>query len=303
LNVAKGKPVVTDINKKFPDRRIDALTDGLNFYGQILPLRDWLNELARRHDLEVERGIVASVLARKYTEKVAMLRRMSWLAAALGTGLVFTFLINRMLQIRQLAKVRERFAADLHDELGATLHSIGLLSDIAQRADDNPEELKRIHSRIRELADRTGKVIRNFADVMQTEGLYKDIREDMERASRRILSRLDNDISVQGIEHIQRLKQQTRIDLFLFFQECLVNISRHSGATRFTTRLEANRREVSMTIQDNGRGLGEAHSTTPPPSLLRRARLLGGRITVDNPADGGTRIRLSLTTRRLGLFK
>ena len=28
------------------------LTDGVNFYGAILPVREWLNQLARRHELE-----------------------------------------------------------------------------------------------------------------------------------------------------------------------------------------------------------------------------------------------------------
>ena len=34
----------------------------------------------------------------------------------------------------------ERFAADLHNELGANIHTIGLLSDAATDAQDSKEE-------------------------------------------------------------------------------------------------------------------------------------------------------------------
>ena len=62
-NVALGKAVHTDLKPLNPDRSLAALTDGCNLYGRILPVRTWMNELARRHDLETERPVVVAEMA------------------------------------------------------------------------------------------------------------------------------------------------------------------------------------------------------------------------------------------------
>jgi signal transduction histidine kinase len=85
-------------------------------------------------------------------------------------------------------------------------------------------------------------------------------------------------------------------DLLLFYKECLVNISRHSGATRFSTHVEATAREVRLRVTDNGKGVADRI----PESLKRRARLMGALIASDTPEMGGTCILLSLRTRRWG---
>jgi hypothetical protein len=55
-NVALHKPASGDSLKT--ERSIETLTDGRNQYGTLLPSRQWMNELARRHDLERERPLI-----------------------------------------------------------------------------------------------------------------------------------------------------------------------------------------------------------------------------------------------------
>jgi signal transduction histidine kinase len=117
------------------------------------------------------------------------------------------------------------------------------------------------------------------------------------------MAKLKHDISIEGETFLERLKPQTRADLFLFFKECLVNISRHSGATRFSTRLIAGPNALELTIIDNGCGMADAKGHGIPSSLKRRARLLGAKVHVQSPPTGGTSITLKLRTRRWGLRK
>ena len=53
--MAKGKHANGSYGFSSLNRSYAALTDGRNFYGEILPLRQWLGELALRHELELER--------------------------------------------------------------------------------------------------------------------------------------------------------------------------------------------------------------------------------------------------------
>ncbi len=303
-NVALGKSVTASFDVNYsPNRSLAALTDGRNLYGRILPIRDWLNELSRRHDLETERPRIGAELNRRYARQKLNLTRMKWLAALLAFGIGLALLIDRLYRMRQVARIKERFAADLHDELGANLHTIGLLSDLAEQAMDEPEELTMLHQRIRALTERTGTAMRHCTSMQEANGLYGGLKADMERAAMRIMAKLEHDLSVEGETFLEQLKPRTRIDLFLFYKECLVNISRHSGATQFSTRLTADPKIIHLTISDNGRGIGDSKGNRIPSSLKRRARLLGARVTVDSPTTGGTCIVLTLRTQRWGYPK
>ncbi|VGO12220.1 Sensor histidine kinase LiaS [Pontiella desulfatans] len=286
-NVALGKTVKNDLPPR--GRALSALTDGRNFYGNILPVRDWLNELARRHALETERPLVVEQLNLRYARQKATLHRMSWLAALLVAAVAFTILIDRMLRLHQIARIRERFAADLHDELGANLHAIGLLGDLAKDAVHSPDELIETVDEIRALTERSGAAARHCADMQQAD-IFGKLPDDMRRTARRIMADVEYTISIEGEAMLEKLKPRTKADLFLFYKESLVNISRHSGATKVAIELNANREAIHLTITDNGLGLeGDI-----PSSLKRRARLLGGHVTTSTSESGGTCIALKL---------
>jgi signal transduction histidine kinase len=290
-NWALSKPVTSNFEIQSPDRPLSTLTDGLNFYGHILPLREWMEQLARRHDLENERPVIAEELTKRYARQKTNLNRLMWLTALLGAGIAFTLLIDRIVRLRQVTRIKERLAADLHDELGANIHSIGMLSDLAQDA-DTPNEWKSIHQRIWGLTQRTATAIRYCTNMMDANGLYIGLVEDMQRAAKRISDTITHEFSVEGEPWLDRLKPRTRVDLFLFYKECLINICRHSGATNVCTHLTAAPREVLLTVTDNGKGTEKI-----PASLQRRARLLKAKLTLERPPEGGTCITLRLRSR------
>ncbi len=292
-SVALNKPVLTDIKPDNLSRTLASLTDGRNLYGNILPIREWLSELARRHDLERERPLVVKELSRRYARQKQNLRALMVLTALLAAGIAFTILIDRMLRMREITRIRERFAADLHDELGANLHTIGMLSDLAEESKDSPEDLSMLHEKIRAVTERTGTAMRHCTDMLEATGLYTGLLADMQRAAQRIMAKQEHDISVEGEEFLAQLKPRIRVDLFLFYKECLANISRHSGATRFSTYLQATPQSISLAVADNGQGVDEV-----PSSLKRRARLLKAKVSVECPNEGGTRISLTLKTGR-----
>lgn len=297
-NAALRKPVTSSFKWNFDARKISAVTDGNNLYGAILPVREWLEELARRQDLENERPIIAAMLAERYARQKNNLRWTGWLATVLAAAILVIVLWERNYRMRQIATIKERLAADLHDELGADLHTIGLLSDLAADTDDDTQQRAVLHQRIRNVTEQTGTAVRHCTDMLLAKGLYTDFRSDMERASRRIMSKLSHKISIDGEEHLAKLKPRTRSDLSLFFKECLVNISRHSGATEFITNLKADKKSVSLSVQDNGRGLPDRANSKVPGSLMRRASLMGAKVTAEVSPNGGTCINLTLNTRK-----
>ena len=117
------------------------------------------------------------------------------------------------------------------------------------------------------------------------------------------MSKLEHEITVEGVEHINTLNRRTRFDLFLFFKESLVNISRHAGASKFSTHLRADAKNIRLVVSDNGDGIPDSKGDGVPSSLRRRARILKGKVTVDSPESGGTRVTLDLPIRKLNRIR
>ena len=293
-NLARGAPVTASSNLQFRRGTLEQMTDGSNYDGTILPLREWMNQLARRHDLEIERPLVLAQLNRGYARQQTHLRRLIGLVAVLTVGTVISILMSRLIYLRRLNEFRTRIAADLHDELGANVHTIGLLSDAAKVAHDTDEEWQMLHERIRTLSTRTGLAIRDFANIAHTEGLYQGLVEDMRRAEERILAQFDHRLEISGEELLERLKPRTHVDLFLFYKECLINICRHANATQAHTQLTVTPKRIVLTVSDNGKGLV---GKDLPAALKRRAWLLRGKLTVEDNPEGGSSIQLQLRHR------
>ena len=296
-NIALGKSVNTNYKKRRQEKALISLTDGNNFYGEILPVRRWMNELAIRHALEAERSVVLTELSLRYATQKENLNRLFWVIALLIAGIGFLILAGRLIRHRQVANIKERLSADLHDELGANIHSIGMLSDIAQDS-KSQSEWESMHQRILSLVDRASMGIRYCTNVLEAEGLYIGLVDDMERTAERVIANFKHDFFAEGHELIEKLRPRTRVDIFLFYKECLVNICRHSNANEITTKIKAEENRITLTVTDNGKGMQNV-----PPSLKRRAQLMRGQIKIDEPIEGGATILLQLPIRRNWLIR
>ena len=151
---------------------------------------------------------------------------------------------------------------------------------------------------------RSSNAVRYCTNMLEAKGLYGDLLEDMQRSTERIMADFEGGFTFQDDDNVLRgLKPRTRADLFLFYKQSLVNISRHSNATHFNAKLTAHSNEIYLTVCDDGSGLADAQINGVPSSLARRARLLGARVTAHQPESGGTCISLKMKTRKWGFRK
>ncbi|MGJ8639841.1 MAG: histidine kinase [Opitutaceae bacterium] len=290
-NVVRGKSFKANSMLKPASkvRTLNALTDGKNRFGHILPIRDWLEQLAERHRLESERPLILAEIGQRYAQQKLNLRIMTWMLAAAFGAICITILIGRNIRIKQAAQIKERFAADLHDELGANLHTISLLSDLARDSVDERDELIELLDEMRVMSEQSGQAARYCTNMLEAEELCQNLKDEIERTSRRLLSDIDYQLKITGEAELASLRTRRRIDLYLFYKETLINIIRHSNATSVCIDIAASKKSVQFIIQDNGIGTGQI-----PPSLARRARLLKADIKAETPDAGGTSITLSL---------
>ncbi len=297
-NVALGRKVKVKGLHRIGFNRLSRITNGKNSLGQVLPIKQWVNELSQRHDLEFELNEIRAALSTAYATQKKHLALLGWIASLLVGTLVVSTAIMQYRKRRLLATMRERFAADLHDELGANLHSISMLTELAREDLQTPDQLDRSLKDIQRLVATTGEAAR-YCSTKLTNPKQHNLPEDMRTLTRRILADITWKLDIQGGENLQNFKWTTIDDLFLFYKECLINISRHSRAARVNARLEASKRQITLTVTDDGVGLLDR----VPPSVQRRAHLLHGRVSLEKPPQGGTTIQLTLRPpRRLFSF-
>ena len=74
--------------------------------------------------------------------------------------------------------------------------------------------------------------------------------------------------------------------------EALTNVARHAAATRARVALGITEREVCLTIDDDGRGGAVVEPGRGVQGVRDRVELAGGRLTLDSPPGGPTRLEV-----------
>jgi two-component system sensor histidine kinase UhpB len=79
-------------------------------------------------------------------------------------------------------------------------------------------------------------------------------------------------------------------------QESLTNVLRHAHAREAVVTLGSGDGGLTLTVRDDGRGLPQRPSpeTTGIAGMRERALLVGGRLALASPPDGGTEVRLDV---------
>ena len=78
------------------------------------------------------------------------------------------------------------------------------------------------------------------------------------------------------------------------FQEMLTNVMRHSGADHVGVRLKTNEKELTLSVEDNGRGITRAEIDDPKSygilGMRERLHPWNGHIAFQEGKDGGCRV-------------
>ncbi|MDF7799954.1 histidine kinase [Pontiellaceae bacterium B1224] len=286
-------------------RELKSLTDGKNLYGNILPIRTWIDQLARRRDLEIERPHVLAELNHRYVRQKTNLRYLLWLTGILVVGTFIIIIIDQFLRQRAVYKTRERIAANLHDELGANLHAIGLLGDHAKdqvEAAQPREELAELVDTlndIRSFTEQAGAATRYCTNMLECPGLYENLPVEMQRIAKRLLIDIQHESSFENTARLGTLKKRACIDLYLFYKECLTNVVRHASATHVSSHFTVSDKELQLTVSDNGCGLNSSKEPPMPKALKRRARMLRAHLDIQSVPEGGTTVKLTCSLRKI----
>lgn len=226
---------------------------------------------------------------------------------------IHRFRLQRALAIE---KIRSRIATDLHDDIGAGLTHIGLLSEVTLRQagvfpgnNGEIEESNRAMEEMRQAVARMGDVARELSGAMSDVVWSINPKHDSVAALFRRLKAFANTIcqakniklKMEVSERISNLKlhPEVRRNLLLIAKEALHNMVKYSGSQTVEVCIEMKGTHLTVAVEDQGKGF-DLNGKTEGNGLQNmrgRAEKLGGQCEIFSATGQGTRVLATVPHR------
>lgn len=210
---------------------------------------------------------------------------------------------QRLEQRHAVERERSRIAQDMHDDLGARLSEILILSNMPLSHGTDPasyaSKLKRIAAGSRDLVDNLDAIVwavNPKHDSLESFVTYLQeyVLTYFESSPIRCLFELPE--SVPEIT----MPSEARHNLLLVVKEALHNVVKHSAASEVHLQLRAEGNNLVLVLQDNGKGFsgsGQFPFGNGLNNMNERMIKIGGRFCLHSEPGKGTRLELFLSLK------
>ena len=206
----------------------------------------------------------------------------------------------RMGQLLALERVRHRIARDLHDDMGSTLSSIALLSEMARQHQlgQRPAQAAGL---LHQIQDSSRQMLDALDDIVWTSNPAHDGLGDVTGRMRAFAAEL---LEARGIAlafevaptvGALHLPMERRREFFLLFKEAMNNLAKYAHCQHARMALTCPPGHLLLVVTDGGVGFAPAWgSGNGLPNVHARAAALYAVLTLISAPGQGTTVRLSV---------
>ena len=269
--------------------------------GHILGLIYSYLEINRHIDLGVpdififpQAGIVLEVLC--FTAGLSYKNQMTEKEKLSGQEkLIEQLKANELLQNR-MQHIRNKIAQDLHDDIGSTLSSISILSDLALRDNSSTQTMETMN----EIKDSSMLLMERMDDIVWSINPRNDSLEHLLMRVRHFATTLFEARGVDYVIDIQkninevRLPMDHRQHIYLILKEAINNLVKYADASQAFFEVRFDREYLYLSVRDNGQGFdpGCPSAGNGLSGMRRRAEGMNARVEIHSSPGQGTSIGL-----------
>ena len=221
-------------------------------------------------------------------------------------GAIFAVYRYRVSRLLEMERMRTRIATDLHDDIGANLTKISILSEVAHRRLGNGANYFNDANLLENIAETSRESVSAMSDIVWAINPKKDSLADltsrMRRYAEELLERRAIKIEFYAAPSAPDLKLDAdlRRNIYLIFKESLNNIVRHAAAENVRIDFGFAGGALTLKIADDGRGFetNDEYDGNGLASMRKRAAELGGNLEIHSSPTNGTSIILSLESAK-----
>jgi nitrate/nitrite-specific signal transduction histidine kinase len=214
----------------------------------------------------------------------------------IGIGAYF-FSVYNLRQKIKVEEIRNRIAADLHDEVGSNLNSIAIFVELLRKK--SPKELNPILDRITSNSTESVQLMQDTIWAIQAKNDdFQKFMLKMKGFATQILGAKDISLSFdnQVVSTKNLFSMEQRKNAYLIFKESINNIVKHAQASNVKVKIWSENNQVMIQIEDNGIGFdtNEIFEGNGLQNFEQRAEECDMKIKIDSEIGKGTNILLSV---------
>ena len=201
-----------------------------------------------------------------------------------------------------LERERARISQDMHDDVGASLTRISILSELSKNRPDISSDTRQL---LTQISDTSRNVMEEMSQIIWALNPKNDTMEGLLAYLRRFANEFLEPTEIHCAFDLpakipaRALSVETRRNIYLVVREALHNVVKHSGATRVDIRLSIFDGRCSISIKDDGKGFDPDRLEFPGNGLVnmkRRMNDIGGEVVIRSKAGEGTEIEIGVVS-------
>lgn len=206
---------------------------------------------------------------------------------------------NKLKRLEEAQKLRNRISADLHDEIGSTLSSISILSEIVasqqKKGEFKPEIMQQVSHDSREVIEKMDDII--WTINPENDNFY-NLETRLKSFAIPMFESKDIDFKFDFSPELNDLKidMSKRRDIYLILKEAINNLVKYSECKNVEVKAKIAANKLIMSIKDDGIGFDtEAQSSrNGQKNMKRRAEKIGADLVVKSEIGKGTEVNLNI---------
>jgi signal transduction histidine kinase len=213
----------------------------------------------------------------------------------------------------EIEKLKLKIASDLHDNIGAGLTEISILSEVAERSEGHSSSI--VKKDLQKISDTARQLVDSMSDIVWVVNPQRDSLHDLivklKDSYNEFFSAIGISFQVKNVEKSDDIKlpMEYKQNLLLMFKEAINNAIKHSGCKKIILEAFYKNDLIEIVLKDDGNGfdLNNVKFGNGIKNMESRANKIKGKLSWNAENGKGTTVifsgKLGKINRIKSLFK
>ncbi len=199
----------------------------------------------------------------------------------------------------EIEKLKLKIASDLHDNIGAGLTEISILSEVAERSEGHSSTI--VKNDLQKISETARQLVDSMSDIVWVVNPQRDSLHDLivklKDSYNEFFSSIGISFQVNNIEKSDDIKlpMEYKQNLLLMFKEAINNAIKHSGCKKLVLEAIYKNDVIEIILKDNGAGfdLNKVKFGNGIRNMENRANKIKGKLSWKTESGKGTSVIFS----------
>lgn len=266
-----------------------------------------LNFLIRQYDKMIIESNKRVALEKSNLQKSKEVQRLIIIIAIISILVLTATLVIVYLTIKRkntILSIRSTISRDLHDDLGSSLSSLNIYSNLLTNKKLLPESKQ--HDVISKINIITNDLLNDLHDIiwsLDKNKMQTSLEDILKSYAMNILSSKGIEVEISIENPVEKLltSPKARKNIMLVLKEIMNNCSKYSKAKKFYLSIILQRKELVLLAKDDGVGFvtDQSNRGNGLKNIQKRIKELNGKATVHSMLENGTTIELRIPQKNI----